>query len=428
MSTEDENDAGLVPSQPAALSRSGATALAKRGLSDLCGREHAWELWRSGRELASQDKFAEAIACFERAAILDPQCAEWQWGFTFVLDALHFGSPRNDFAAVNWYRMGAEKGIASAQCRLGAAYCYGLGVDKDYQQAASWYEKAATQGQSEAQCTLGWLYHCGLGVPKNLSLAIYWYRKAAAQQYGTLSQEARIYLGDIYARGDCVPVDPSQANHWYQEAFACYQHLAEQGLETAQYRLGLMHERGQGVEHNLEKAAYWYRKAAEKGNEPARAALAALQVMPSATEVTPEIRSLREVGFDAAVKKSEQRQRILLVEDEKPIRDFIVPILLSAGFDCREAATGQSAIDLLKSGVRINLVLSNFLLPEVDGIRLLLYTKQNHPQIPFVFVTAIDDVAVRKEAVRGGADGFVQKPFEGKQLLAIVHRLLGRTA
>jgi len=77
---------------------------------------------------------------------------------------------------------------------------------------------------------LGWLYHCGFGVPKNLSLAIYWYRKAAAQQYATLSQEARIYLGDIYAQGDCVPVDLTQADHWYQQAFACYQDLAEQGL------------------------------------------------------------------------------------------------------------------------------------------------------------------------------------------------------
>jgi CheY-like chemotaxis protein len=62
-----------------------------------------------------------------------------------------------------------------------------------------------------------------------------------------------------------------------------------------------------------------------------------------------------------------------LIEDEKPIRDILVPLLFSAGFDCREAATGQSAMDLLGSGARIDLVLSNFLLPEVDGIRLLIY-------------------------------------------------------
>jgi CheY-like chemotaxis protein len=116
---------------------------------------------------------------------------------------------------------------------------------------------------------------------------------------------------------------------------------------------------------------------------------------------------------------------ILLVEDEKSVRDIIVPILSSAGFDCREAATGQSAIDLLESGVRINLVLSNLLLPEVDGFTLLLHVKQTYPRIPFVFVTAIQDAAVRNEVMRNGADGFLQKPFEGEQLLAIVRRVLG---
>jgi CheY-like chemotaxis protein len=121
-----------------------------------------------------------------------------------------------------------------------------------------------------------------------------------------------------------------------------------------------------------------------------------------------------------------QRQRILLVEDEKPIRDIIVPFLLSAGFDCREAATGQSAIDLLRSGERITLVLSNLLLPEVDGFTLLLHVKQNYPQIPFVFVTAVNDAEVRQEAMRNGADGFLLKPFECDQLLAIVRSVLGK--
>jgi uncharacterized protein len=274
---KDENRAALVTSQREALSRSGATSLAKRGLSDLHGKEYVSELWSNGRKLVSQNKFEEAITCFERASVLDPQYAEAQRGLAFALDAFYFGPPRNDLAAVNWYRIGADKGIASAQCRLGAAYCYGLGVDKDYQQAAYWYEKAANQGSSEAQCTLGWLYHCGLGVPKDLSLAIFWYQKAAVQQYATLSQEARIYLGDIYAQGDCVPVNLTQADHWYQQAFACYQHLAEQGWAPAQYSLGLMHECGKGVPKEVEQAVHWYRKAAEQGDELARAALATLR-------------------------------------------------------------------------------------------------------------------------------------------------------
>lgn len=123
--------------------------------------------------------------------------------------------------------------------------------------------------------------------------------------------------------------------------------------------------------------------------------------------------------------KFKQLPRILLVEDEKSIRDIIVPLLFSGGFDCREAETGRSAIDLLGSGVRINLVLSNLLLPEVDGFTLLLHVKRNYPKIPFVFVTAITDTELRQEVMLHGADGFVQKPFECEQLLAIVRSVLG---
>jgi CheY-like chemotaxis protein len=127
-----------------------------------------------------------------------------------------------------------------------------------------------------------------------------------------------------------------------------------------------------------------------------------------------------ETTYDPTPSADDEPARLLLVEDEKPMRDIIVPMLLSAGFDCREAETGLSAIDLLESGVRIDLVLSNLCLPEVDGLTLLLYVKQDHPGIRFAFVTAIDDAEIRKEAMRIGADGFLQKPFKSDQLLAIV--------
>jgi len=117
--------------------------------------------------------------------------------------------------------------------------------------------------------------------------------------------------------------------------------------------------------------------------------------------------------------------RILLVEDEKPIRDIVVLMLLCAGFDCREAASGQAAIDLLASGVRINLVLSNLLLPEVDGFTLLLHVKKHYPCIPFVFVTAVNDGSVKEAAMRNGAEDFLLKPFQREELLAVVRRVLG---
>ncbi|SRR6266568_1869811 len=118
--------------------------------------------------------------------------------------------------------------------------------------------------------------------------------------------------------------------------------------------------------------------------------------------------------------------RILLVEDEQILRDVLVPLLFSAGYDCREAADGRAAIDLLRSGVRINLILSNMLLPEVDGWTLFLHVRRHYPDIPFAFVTAIDDDSVRQVAAREGAADYLLKPFTCEELLSTVRRGLGQ--
>ncbi len=112
--------------------------------------------------------------------------------------------------------------------------------------------------------------------------------------------------------------------------------------------------------------------------------------------------------------------------DEQPIRDIIVPWLFRNGFDCREAADGRAAMELLAAGTRINLVLSNLLLPLVDGLTLLLHVKQHYPHIPFAFVTAIHDTEVRDEVMRNGADGFLLKPFTEQEFLALVRRTVGK--
>ena len=133
-----------------------------------------------------------------------------------------------------------------------------------------------------------------------------------------------------------------------------------------------------------------------------------------------------ETGTLAKTRGNPDLPRVLLVEDEKPVRDIIVPWLFADGFDCREAADGRAAIDLLATGIRINLVLSNMLLPEVDGFTLLMHVKERYPSIPFAFVTAINDAQVREEAMREGADGFLLKPFTSEEFLAMVRSVLGR--
>ena len=71
--------------------------------------------------------------------------------------------------------------MGDAQEALGFAFSRGIGVPKDYTQAAHWYGKAAEQGRPQAQNELGNLFSSGRGVPRDVVMAKEWWRKAAAQ-------------------------------------------------------------------------------------------------------------------------------------------------------------------------------------------------------------------------------------------------------
>jgi cyclic di-GMP phosphodiesterase len=116
--------------------------------------------------------------------------------------------------------------------------------------------------------------------------------------------------------------------------------------------------------------------------------------------------------------------RILIVDDEEPIRDFVSAMLSSANFVCTQAASGNEALALLDSREEYELMLSDLMMPGMDGIALLEATKERFPDMPVVMVTAVTDVSVALGAIRNGAYDYLLKPFERDQLLATVRRAL----
>jgi uncharacterized protein len=81
---------------------------------------------------------------------------------------------------VRWYRRAAEQGLAGAESNMGIMYEDGLGVAKDYREAAQWYSAAAGHGDSRGQYNLATLYFSGRGVPLDYVSAYVWYSLAAA--------------------------------------------------------------------------------------------------------------------------------------------------------------------------------------------------------------------------------------------------------
>src|SRR6202020_50098 len=115
---------------------------------------------------------------------------------------------------------------------------------------------------------------------------------------------------------------------------------------------------------------------------------------------------------------------ILVVDDEEAIREIVCASLVGAGYICNQAGSGMEALAILTSGEEFELMLSDLMMADLDGIGLLERTKEKYPDMPVVMVTAVHDISVALAAIRNGAYDYLLKPFEREQLLNTVSRAL----
>jgi putative nucleotidyltransferase with HDIG domain len=118
------------------------------------------------------------------------------------------------------------------------------------------------------------------------------------------------------------------------------------------------------------------------------------------------------------------QDRILVVDDEEAIREIVCSMLTTANYQCQQAGSGIEALALLDSGEEFELMLSDLMMADLDGLGLLERTKERFPDMPVVMVTAVHDISVALAAIRNGAYDYLLKPFEREQLLATVRRAL----
>ena len=224
------------------------------------------------------------------------------------------GTEKDWKEAAYWLRKGAEMGDDYCQHWLGNLYAAGEGVPLDKAEAAKWWRMAADQDEQWSQCYLGELYLKGDGVPQDKAEAVRLFRAATSDD----AWIAFFNLGLCYFNGDGVEKGEAEGVMWIQEAayggegkaidwlneaaekgyepakkaleeiededfyhkrlvFRDYQQDAEEGDSEAQYNLGICYLNGDGCPQDRAKAARWFQKAAEQGNEDAKAALAELE-------------------------------------------------------------------------------------------------------------------------------------------------------
>lgn len=118
-----------------------------------------------------------------------------------------------------------------------------------------------------------------------------------------------------------------------------------------------------------------------------------------------------------------QRQRILVVDDDESIREFIEMALSDDGHEVRTAADGRAALELIE-GWKPTLILLDMRMPGMDGWKFSrAYRAGPGPHVPIIVLTAARDAA--QSASEIAADAFLAKPFDLAELLELIERTEG---
>jgi two-component system, cell cycle sensor histidine kinase and response regulator CckA len=144
------------------------------------------------------------------------------------------------------------------------------------------------------------------------------------------------------------------------------------------------------------------------------------------------VENIEEIERLGADKKEPTRDltgtgRVLLVEDEDSVRNFAARALSRQGYEVLEAGTGIEAMEVMRREKgKVDIVVSDVIMPEMDGPTLLKQLRKTNPQLKFIFVSGYPDDAFKKSLDENEAYAFLPKPFTLPQLAAKVKEQLGR--
>ena len=117
--------------------------------------------------------------------------------------------------------------------------------------------------------------------------------------------------------------------------------------------------------------------------------------------------------------------KILLIEDEVLLSQSVAAMLRSRGYEVETAFDGDTGLEYAKLGI-YDLVILDVMLPGMDGYQVARQLRSDHSAVPILMLTAKSDVLDRIEGLNAGADYYLTKPFDSRELLACIGALLRR--
>ncbi|UCV30120.1 osmolarity response regulator transcription factor OmpR [Ferribacterium limneticum] len=125
------------------------------------------------------------------------------------------------------------------------------------------------------------------------------------------------------------------------------------------------------------------------------------------------------------MSEQHQHHHILVVDDDARLRDLLVRYLGEQGFEVKAAADGQQ-MDKLRSREHYHLIVLDLMMPGEDGLTICRRLRGQGDQTPIIMLTAKGDEVDRIVGLEMGADDYLPKPFNPRELLARIHAVLRR--
>ncbi len=198
-----------------------------------------------------------AVEWFRKAAELGSSSGQFNYALCLYIGR---GIEEDEVEAAKWFSKAAANGSVKATSFLGQCYLFGHGVRANKKKAIELLRDAAERGDAQAQRRLGLCYINGNGVDESVSKAIEWWKKADAQG----DSYASGFLGQLMLSGNGLEKDTEQG---FKRILVAANETED---EDFQMLLGNCYEYGWGVAKDRDKAAKWYKLAADQGIEEAK--------------------------------------------------------------------------------------------------------------------------------------------------------------
>jgi excisionase family DNA binding protein len=135
----------------------------------------------------------------------------------------------------------------------------------------------------------------------------------------------------------------------------------------------------------------------------------------------------RRVRRTGPGSRSSPPPKILVVDDEEPVRNLISRALIEAKYDVDTATDGPSALDRLRAA-DYDLLITDLKMPGMDGLSVIREVRRQQADLPIIIITGFSSEASAIEALNLGVNGYLTKPFRLPRILAVTAKALGQPA